>query len=66
MLKNCSDIFITQSTSRKFLETLEDLLTSSRTSPVVRERLLDVVAAAAYECGSSTYTVSLQLHAYPQ
>lgn len=32
----------------KFLDTLEDVLTSQRTSPVVRERLLDVLAAAAY------------------
>jgi hypothetical protein len=32
----------------KFMDTLEDVLTSQRTSPVVRERLLDVLAAAAY------------------
>ena len=32
----------------KFINTLEDVLTSQRTSPVVRERLLDVLAAAAY------------------
>jgi hypothetical protein len=30
------------------MDTLEDVLTSQRTSPVVRERLLDVLAAAAY------------------
>ncbi|KAF8961590.1 hypothetical protein BDZ97DRAFT_1190000 [Flammula alnicola] len=52
MLRNSSDTFISQSTSRKFLDTLEDLLNSSRTSPVVRERLLEVVAAAAYASGS--------------
>ncbi|KDR74102.1 hypothetical protein GALMADRAFT_250888 [Galerina marginata CBS 339.88] len=52
MLRNSSDIFISQSTSRKFLDTLEDLLSSSRTSPVVRERLLEVVAAAAYASGN--------------
>ncbi|KAJ7780338.1 hypothetical protein B0H14DRAFT_3586294, partial [Mycena olivaceomarginata] len=51
MLRNSSDIFISQSTSRKFLDTLEDLLTSSRTSPVVRERVMDVLAAAAYASG---------------
>ncbi|KAJ7802195.1 hypothetical protein B0H14DRAFT_1666477 [Mycena olivaceomarginata] len=33
MLRNSSNTFIAQSTSRKFLVTLEDLLTSSRTSP---------------------------------
>ncbi|KAH9025582.1 hypothetical protein EDB85DRAFT_2149666 [Lactarius pseudohatsudake] len=31
-----------------FMDTLEDVLTLQRTSPVVRERLLDVLAAAAY------------------
>jgi len=53
MLRNSSDMFISQSTSRKFLDTLEDLLSSSRTSPVVRERLLEIVAAAAYASGNS-------------
>ncbi|KAJ7631529.1 hypothetical protein B0H17DRAFT_1217794 [Mycena rosella] len=48
MLRNSSDTFISQSTSRKFLDTLEDLLISSRTSPVVREHVMDVVAAATY------------------
>ncbi|KAJ7656692.1 hypothetical protein B0H17DRAFT_1337923 [Mycena rosella] len=52
MLRNSSDTFISQSTSRKFLDTLEDLLTSSRTSPVVRERVMDVLAAAAYASGT--------------
>jgi hypothetical protein len=48
MLRNASDIFLTQISSRKFIDTLEDVLTSSRTSPVVRERLMEVLAAAAY------------------
>ncbi|KAF8797720.1 hypothetical protein BYT27DRAFT_7204130 [Phlegmacium glaucopus] len=52
MLLNSSDIFIYQSTSRKFLDALEELLSSPRTSPVVRERLLEVVAAAAYASGN--------------
>ncbi|KAJ7724674.1 hypothetical protein B0H14DRAFT_3003639 [Mycena olivaceomarginata] len=51
MLRNSSNTFIAQSTSRKFLDTLEDLLTSSRTSPVVRDRAMDVLAAAAYASG---------------
>lgn len=59
MLRNSSENFITQSTSRKFLETIEDLLSSPRTSPVVRERLLEVVAAAAFASGSSRYFVLL-------
>ena len=48
---NSSEIFISQSTSRKFLDTLEELLSLSSTSPVVRERVLEVVAAAAYASG---------------
>ncbi|KAJ7145882.1 hypothetical protein C8R44DRAFT_863719 [Mycena epipterygia] len=56
MLRNSSDTFISQSTSRKFLDTVEDLLTSSRTSPVVRKRVMDVLAAAAYASGSKTDT----------
>ena len=52
MLRNSSDTFTQQCTTRKFLENLEDVLNSPRTSPVVRERLLDVLAAAAYERAS--------------
>jgi hypothetical protein len=46
-------MFIAQCTSRKFLDTIEELLSSSRTSPVVRERLLEVVSAAAFATKSS-------------
>ncbi|KAK7055193.1 hypothetical protein R3P38DRAFT_2845741 [Favolaschia claudopus] len=56
MLRNSSETFINQSTSRKFLDTLEDLLTSTRTIPVVRERVMDVLAAAAYASGSKKDT----------
>jgi hypothetical protein len=59
MLRNSTETFISQSTSRKFLDTLEDLLSSSKTSPVVRERLLEVVAAAAYASGKSESSFSL-------
>ncbi|KAJ7468571.1 Adenylosuccinate synthetase-domain-containing protein [Mycena latifolia] len=62
MLRNSSDIFISQSTSRKFLDTPEDLLTSSRTSPVVRERVMDVLAAAAYTSGTNASCCLLSLH----
>lgn len=83
MLRNSSDVFITQCTSRKFLDTLEDLLTNTGggpfgscclrrfslqlslillslgsgkgTSPVVRERVMDVLAAAAYASGTSEF-----------
>lgn len=37
-----------QSSSRKFLETIEDILENSQTVPVVKERLMTVVAAAAH------------------
>ncbi|KAJ7705554.1 hypothetical protein B0H17DRAFT_1126357 [Mycena rosella] len=40
-----------RSTSCKFLDMLEDLLTSSRTSPVVREHVMDVLAAAVKDAG---------------
>ncbi|KAK7049962.1 Rho guanine nucleotide exchange factor [Paramarasmius palmivorus] len=53
MLRNSNEVFIAQSTSRKFLETLEVLLTGSETSPVVRERVLGILAAAAYASPSS-------------
>ncbi|EPS98820.1 hypothetical protein FOMPIDRAFT_1037243 [Fomitopsis schrenkii] len=48
MLRNSSPVFTHQCTSRKFLDTLEDVISSSRTSPVVKARLLEVLAAAAY------------------
>ncbi|KIM29301.1 hypothetical protein M408DRAFT_122012 [Serendipita vermifera MAFF 305830] len=51
MLQNATDIFIIQTASRKFLENLEEVINSEATSPVVRERLLDVLASAAYAHG---------------
>jgi hypothetical protein len=47
MLPNCDDVFISQSSSRKILELLEDLIASSR-HLVVRERVLELLAAGAY------------------
>jgi hypothetical protein len=46
-------MFVRQSSSRKFLDTIEELLSNQKTAPVVRERLLDVIAAAAYDTVSS-------------
>lgn len=48
MIRNCNDGFLVQCASRKFLDTLEDVLQSQKTTPVVRERLLEVLAGAAY------------------
>ncbi|KAJ8083200.1 Rho guanine nucleotide exchange factor [Marasmius tenuissimus] len=53
MLRNSTDAFISQSISQKFLDTLENLCFSRRTNPVVRERVLDVLAAAAYASTNS-------------
>ncbi|KAJ7434068.1 hypothetical protein FB451DRAFT_1470239 [Mycena latifolia] len=55
MLRNSSDTFISQWTSRKLLDTLKDLLTSSRTSPVVREHVMDVLAACHVPCISQVH-----------
>jgi len=55
MLRNSSELFVHQCAKSKFLDTLEDVLTSQRTSPVVRERLLDVLAAAAYASSGTSY-----------
>lgn len=52
MSRNCSEVFVAETASRKFIITLEELITSSGTSPVVRERLVDVVGAAAYNSQS--------------
>ncbi|KAF5353558.1 hypothetical protein D9756_008092 [Leucocoprinus leucothites] len=53
MLRNCSETFISESRSQQFLDTLQDAVKDPTTSPVVVERLLDVIAAAAYASGPS-------------
>ncbi|KAH9996151.1 hypothetical protein BJV74DRAFT_828545, partial [Russula compacta] len=55
MLRNSSELFVHQCAKGKFLDTLEDVLISQRTSPVVRERLLDVLAAAAYASSGTSH-----------
>lgn len=45
MFRNSSPIFITYFTSRKFLNAVEDLLTSPRTSAVVCEHVMAVLPA---------------------
>ena len=52
MLRNCSLSFVKQCTSRKFLDALEEVLKSKSTAPVVRERLIAVLAAASYASDS--------------
>jgi hypothetical protein len=48
MLGNASELFVHQCARRTFMETLEGVLYSERTSLIVRDHLLEVVAAAAY------------------
>jgi len=47
MLLNSSELFFRQCARSEFLDTLEDVLTSQHTSPVVRERFLEVLSVAA-------------------
>ncbi|KAI0255527.1 hypothetical protein BJV78DRAFT_1176427 [Lactifluus subvellereus] len=53
MLRNSSEIFVHQCMKSKFMDTLEDVLTPQRTSPVIREHLPDVLAAAAHASSST-------------
>jgi len=55
MLRNCHEVFNLQSMSRKFLDTLEEVITSPRSSPVVRGRMLEFLAAAAYDQRMSAF-----------
>jgi hypothetical protein len=48
MLNNCNEYFALQCGSRKFLDAIEEVITSSQTSPVVRDRLLEVLAGATF------------------
>ena len=48
MLGNSSELFVHQCVESEFMDTVEDVLHSQRTTPLVRERLLEVIAAAAY------------------
>lgn len=55
MLLNSSELFVCQCAKSEFLDTLEDVLNSQRTSTVVGERLLDVLAGAAYASSRTSY-----------
>ena len=57
MLRNSSELFVYQCMKTKFLDTLEDVIASQRTSPVVRDRLLDVLAAAAYASSGPSHKI---------
>jgi hypothetical protein len=48
LLRNSSTEFVAQSTAVDFLETLEALIVSNATSPVVRNRVLHVLGDAVH------------------
>ncbi|KAF7342524.1 Kinase-like protein [Mycena venus] len=48
LLRNSSDAFVSQSAAVDFLETIEALIVSNATSPVVRNRLLHVLGDAVH------------------
>ncbi|KAG2145557.1 hypothetical protein BD769DRAFT_1636328 [Suillus cothurnatus] len=52
ILRNASDVFLAQTESRKFIDVLADVITSPKTSPVVRDRLMEVLAGAVFITGS--------------
>jgi uncharacterized linocin/CFP29 family protein len=54
ILSNASDVFLTQIDSRKFINVLTDVITSPKSSPVVRDRLMEVLAGAVFITGSRT------------
>jgi hypothetical protein len=47
MLNKCNENFAVQCGARKFLDVIEEAIASSQT-PVVRDRLLEVLAGATY------------------
>ena len=57
MLRNSSELFVHQCMKTKFLDTLQDVLEARYTSPVVRDRLLAVLAAAAYASSGTSHKI---------
>jgi hypothetical protein len=55
MLGNSSELFVHQCANRELMDTLEDVLNSQRTAPIVRECLLGVLAAAAHAKSGTPY-----------
>ncbi|KAJ7572218.1 hypothetical protein C8J56DRAFT_54712 [Mycena floridula] len=52
ILRNRAEIIVSHSATKKFLDTIQALVTSPETQPVVRERLMDILSAASYEMGN--------------
>jgi hypothetical protein len=53
MMRNCKDYFIARTTDRKFLGRIEEVALSPTTSPVVRDRLVEVVGTAVHQLKDS-------------
>ncbi len=49
MLRNATHVLIEATASKKNMEAVEDLITSQKTTPVVKERALDVLGYAAHD-----------------
>ncbi|KAL0568111.1 hypothetical protein V5O48_013880 [Marasmius crinis-equi] len=56
MLCNSSEVFVVESNARKFINVVEELILSPKTTPLVRERVLDVLGAAAFASISESET----------
>ncbi|KIM82175.1 hypothetical protein PILCRDRAFT_470719 [Piloderma croceum F 1598] len=55
MFRNSSKTLLEQIMSHKFLDALEDVLTSPRTPTIVKERLMEVLGAVTYACGNDIH-----------
>ncbi|KAH7345763.1 hypothetical protein B0J17DRAFT_49260 [Rhizoctonia solani] len=48
LMRNCAPYFVAQTTNRKFLGKIEEVALSPTTSPVVRDRLVEVIGTSVY------------------
>ncbi|CAE6471140.1 unnamed protein product [Rhizoctonia solani] len=48
LMRNCGQYFVAQTTHRKFLGKIEEVALSPATSPVVRDRLVEVIGTSVY------------------
>lgn len=61
MLENPSEPLMQQIMSPGLLDVLEEALTSPKTTPVVRERLMDVLAAVIYISGNGEQMLTAEV-----
>ncbi|KAG8715352.1 hypothetical protein FRC11_004522 [Ceratobasidium sp. 423] len=48
LMRNCAQYFVAHTTSRKFLGKIEEVALNPTTSPVVRDRLVEVIGTSVY------------------